>query len=138
MTCTQEQPHLLVAAHNLSRVEDRRNVMDAADINGASSGQRAMCGYIHITAIAAVGSHAAGPAASCFASIVASKLPLPCLSLALPTMRSTSAVSVFVGVFSCGCNLGVFVCMYKHNRRCVSVGLVFVRVFVSVFVGVFV
>ena len=43
-----------------------------------------------------------------------------------------------MGVFSCGCNLGVFVCMYKHNRRCVSVGLVFVRVFVSVFVGVFV
>ena len=80
MTCTQEQPHLLVAAHNLSRVEDRRDVMDAADINGASSGQRAMCGYIHITAIAAVGSHAAGPAASCFASIVASMLPLPCLA----------------------------------------------------------
>ena len=43
-----------------------------------------------------------------------------------------------MGVFSCGCSLGVFVCMYKHNRRCVSVGLVFVRVFVSVFVGVFV
>ena len=43
-----------------------------------------------------------------------------------------------MGVFSCGCKLGVFVCMYKHNRRCVSVGLVFVRVFVSVFVGVFV
>ena len=34
----------------------------------------------HITAIAAVGSHAAGPAASCFASIVPSMLPLPCLA----------------------------------------------------------
>ena len=34
----------------------------------------------HITAIAAVGSHSAGPAASCFASIVPSMLPLPFLA----------------------------------------------------------
>ena len=88
-----------MAAHTLSRVEDRRNVMDAADINGASSGQRAMCEHIHITAIAAVGSHAAGPAASCFASIVASKLPLPCLAhhaalrLAVPCYAGAASLS---------------------------------------------
>jgi hypothetical protein len=34
----------------------------------------------HITAIAAVGSHAAGLAASCFASIAPSMLPLPCFA----------------------------------------------------------
>jgi hypothetical protein len=41
MTCTPEQPHLLVAAHNFYRVEVTKKVMDAADINGASSVQRA-------------------------------------------------------------------------------------------------
>ena len=46
MTCTPEQPHQLVDAHSFSRVEDRRKVMDAADINGASSVRRAMCEHI--------------------------------------------------------------------------------------------
>ena len=82
MTCTPEQPHLLVDAHSFStRVEDRRKVMDAAGINGVHPPCNVRCvSTSHITAIAAVGSHAAGPAASCFASIAPSMLPLPCLA----------------------------------------------------------
>jgi hypothetical protein len=41
MTCTPEQPHLLVAAHNFYRVEVTTTVMDAADINGTFFVQRA-------------------------------------------------------------------------------------------------
>ena len=41
MTCTPEQPHMLVAAHNFYRVEVTTTIMDAADINGTFFVQRA-------------------------------------------------------------------------------------------------
>ena len=85
MTCTPAQPHLLVAAHNFCRVEITKTVMDAADINKTLFVQRTTGERIHGTAIAAIALHAAGPAASYFANIVPSMLPLPCLACHVAT-----------------------------------------------------
>ena len=85
MTCTPAQPHLLVAAHNFCRVEITKKVMDAADINKTFFVQRTTGERIHGTAIAAIALHAAGPAASYFANIVPSLLPLPCLACHVAT-----------------------------------------------------
>jgi hypothetical protein len=80
MPCTPEQPHLLVAAHNPNMVKDRRQVMDAGDIDSASSVQRATYERISHDRDRGCASHAHQPSSVHFASSIASMLPLPCLA----------------------------------------------------------
>jgi hypothetical protein len=80
VACTPAQPHSCLASHNFQQRRTRSSSATRATSTAHLLGNARRKCTSHTTAIAAVGSHSAGPAASCFASIVPSMLPLPFLA----------------------------------------------------------